>query len=163
MSSHVTTLSPPYPYVQLGWSLSTRGDGSKKVIAVLPSSGTKASQGSPSCEEELGALSERNTEEERAVTEPGEVVASDKEQIAATVKEDEAVAKKEENETTVREGSIGAAVSEDLQEGTTSETAMPLLGRTRKLVQDMTSSFQALLTHHIEVSGSNTVYIQCIL
>lgn len=166
---HPTVPSPP-PHVQLGWSLSTRGDGSKKVIAMLPSSSAKASQESPNCED--GALSERNEGEEPAVTTLGEGLGTDEKQMVAAVKEEgtvpsakeeEMVTKEKETEATVREGDIGAVVSEDLQEGATSETPMPLLGQTRKLVQDMTSSLQALLAHHIEVSGANTLCIQCAL
>ena len=162
--------------MQLGWSLSSRGDGSKKVIAVLPSSGTKASQEWPDREE--GPLLGRNTDEV-AMTTLGEVVdvvsgeiGCDKEQTAATVtdertatavkeEEDEAAVKEEENEAAAREGDIGAVVREGLEEGDTAETPMPLLGQTRRLVQDLTLTFQALVAQHIAVSSAGTFCIEC--
>ena len=83
---------PPLP-IQLGWSLSSRGDGSKKVIAV-PSSGARER----ATDEEAATLGE-------AADAVDEAIGSDKEQIAVTVKDDrtEVAVKDDRTEVAVKE------------------------------------------------------------
>ena len=138
------------------------------MIAVLPSSATKASQESSDSEKE--AVSEGNTDEVAITTTLREVVDvvsgedtnSDKKQSVVAVKDDRevAAAKEEEIDTAVGEDETGAAVRDDLDDGDVAESPMPLLGQTRRMVQDLTLCFQALVAQHMAVSNASIVCMQ---
>ena len=129
-------LSSPLP-IQLGWSLSSRGDGSKKVIAV------------PSSDARERATDEAATSGE-VVDAVNEAVGSDKEQIAFTVKDDKTEVAVKEEDAVVGEGESGVVGRDLLEVGLTS--SMPLLGQTKRLVQELTLNFQALVAQHMAVS-----------
>ena len=79
-----------------------------------------------------------------------EAIGSDKEQIADTVKDDRTEVAVKEEDAVVGEGESGV-VGRDLLEASLT-SSMPLLGQTKRLVQELTLNFQALVAQHMAVS-----------